>query len=247
MHQGCLDHRGLAHSRRVSPALRIDRDRQAVAGRCRHARQDQSRRVRDGLVEHHELLRPGREPVAKAWRQPAAGGGRLVRRLCGGGGGARRVRRDRHRYRRLDPPAGELLRHCRAEAHLWPLLALGRGRLRLVARPARADDPHRARRGDHAWRDGRARPARLDLGAAAGAGLRGGADRRYPRPQGRHPTRIPRPRHAGRDRGVVARGRRLAARRRRRAHRDQPAAHQIRAGDLLHHRPGRGVLEPRAL
>ena len=33
----------------------------------------------------------------------------------------------------------------------------------------------------------------------------------------------------------------------RRAGRDQPAEHQIRAADLLHHRAGRGVVEPRAL
>ncbi len=42
----------------------------------------------------------------------------------------------------------------------------------------------RARRGDHAARDGRARPQGFDLGAAAGAGLRGGADRRHPRAAG---------------------------------------------------------------
>ena len=43
-------------------------------------------------------------------------------------------------------------------------------------------------------------PEGLDLGAAAGAGLRGGADRRRARPQDRHPEGIPRRRHAGRDR-----------------------------------------------
>ena len=151
LHQGGADHRRLAHPRRVSCRLTNRRSpRQSVAGRRGDARQDQSRRVRDGLVEHDELLRPGREPVAPAGRQPAAGAGRLVGRVGGGGRGARGARRDRHRHRRLDPPAGELLRHRRAEADLWPLLALGRRRLRLVARPSRADDAHRARRGDHA-------------------------------------------------------------------------------------------------
>ena len=46
---------------------------------------------------------------------------------------------------------------------------------------------------------------------------------------------------------LVAAGRRLAARCRRRAGRDQPADDQIRAAGLLHHRPGRGVVEPGAL
>ena len=160
LHQGRADHRRLAHPRRLHPALRIDRHRETVGGRRGDARQDQSRRVRDGLVDHDELLRPDREPVAAARRQPAAGAGRLVGRLGGGGRGACRARRDRHRYRRLDPPAGELLRHRRAEADLRPLLALGGRGVRLLARPSRADDPHGARRGDHARRDGRARPAR---------------------------------------------------------------------------------------
>ena len=35
--------------------------------------------------------------------------------------------------------------------------------------------------------------------------------------------------------------------RRREAGRDQPAAHQIRAADLLHHRAGRSVVQPRPL
>ena len=104
-------------------------------------------------------------PVENPWRrtrrQPAAGAGRLVGRLGGRGCRARGARRDRHRYRRLDPPAGELLRHRRAEADLWPLLALGGRCLRLLARPSRADGPNGARRGDHARRDGRTRPQGL--------------------------------------------------------------------------------------
>ena len=47
------------------------------------------------------------------------------------------------------------------EADLWPLLALGHRRLRLVARPGRADDAHGARRRDHADVDGRARSRRI--------------------------------------------------------------------------------------
>ncbi len=104
-------------------------------------------------------------PVENPWRRPRrqspAGAGRLVGRLGGGGGGARRAGGDRHRHRRLDPPAGELLRHRRAEADLWPLLALGDRRLRLLARSSGADDAHGARRRDHAARDGRPRPEGL--------------------------------------------------------------------------------------
>ena len=42
-------------------------------------------------------------------------------------------------------------------------------------------------------------------------------------------------------------GHRVAEGRGRRAGRDHPAAHQICAADLLHHRAGRGLVEPRAL
>jgi aspartyl-tRNA(Asn)/glutamyl-tRNA(Gln) amidotransferase subunit A len=63
--------------------------------------------------------------------------GRLVRRLGGGGRGLHGAGQHRHRHRRLDPPAGVVLRHRRAEADLRPLLALGRGGLRQLARPAR--------------------------------------------------------------------------------------------------------------
>ncbi len=55
------------------------------------------------------------------------------------------------------------------------------------------------------------------------------------------------PRHAGRDRRDLAPGCRLAARPGCGAGRGLAAAHQVRAADLLHHRPGRGVLQPRPL
>ena len=51
---------------------------------------------------------------------------------------------------------GPAVNHRRGQAHLRPLLALGHRRLRLVARPGRADDPHGARRRHHAARHGRA-------------------------------------------------------------------------------------------
>ena len=116
-------------------------------------------------------------PVKNPWGPKdgqGPGAGRLVRRLGGGGGRASLPRRHRHRHRRVDPPAGVVLRRGRPEADLRALLALGHHRLRLVARPGRTDDPNRPGRGDHAGRDGRLRSVGLHLDAAAGAGLRGG-------------------------------------------------------------------------
>ena len=46
---------------------------------------------------------------------------------------------DRHRYRRLDPPARGVHGHRRHQADLWPLLALGDDRVRLIARSGGAD------------------------------------------------------------------------------------------------------------
>ena len=98
-------------------------------------------------------------PVLNPWdREPRSR--RLLRRL--GGGGRRRpgALGDRHRHRRLDPPAGGALRDRRPQAHLRRDLALRDDRLRLLARPVRPADPRRQRRrpaaGDPA---GRAIPA----------------------------------------------------------------------------------------
>ena len=55
---------------------------------------------------------------------------RYAARLCPCG--------DRHRHRRLDPPACGVCRHQRHQADLWPLLALGRGGLCQLARSGRA-------------------------------------------------------------------------------------------------------------
>ena len=79
-------------------------------------------------------------------------------------------------------------------------------------------------------------PKDFDLLAAAGAGLRGGAQGRHARQAHRHPEGIPRRGHAGRDRGALAPGRRLAARRGRRDRRHLAAAHEVRAARLLRHR-----------
>ena len=61
---------------------------------------------------------------------------RQLGRFGGGGGGAARAGRDRHRYRRLDPPAGVAFRHLRIEADLWHVLALRSHRVRVEPRYA---------------------------------------------------------------------------------------------------------------
>ena len=78
----------------------------------------------------------------------------------------------------------------------------------------------------------------------AGAGFRGGLRPRREGPAHRRAEGIPLGRHAGGDRRAVAAGPGLAARRRGRDRRRLAAAHEIRPGDLLHRRAGRGVVEP---
>jgi hypothetical protein len=176
----------------------------------------------------------------------AADAGRVLGRVGRGGGGEPLPRRDRHRHRRLDPPARGLHRHRRHQAHLRALLALGDRRLRLVARSGRADDAHGARRGDHAAGDGRARSEGFDLAdlpvpdfeAALTGDIRG---KRIGIPANTAWTACP-----TRSRTLWSRAR-DAARRGRRDRRHLAAAHEIRAASLLRHRAGRGVVEPRPL
>ena len=186
--------------------------------------------------------------VAARGLEHAAGAGRLVRRLGGGGGGAALPRRDRHRHRRLDPPAGGLHRHRRHQADLWPLLALGHRRLRLLARPGRAVRAHGARRRDPAALDGRARSEGHDLAstcrcrttrrrsARSVKGMKIGIPKEY-RIDGM-PAEIE---------TLWEQGAQWLKDGRRRDRRGLAAAHQIRAAGLLHRRAGRGLVQPRAL
>ena len=77
---------------------------------------------------------------------------------------------DRHRHRRLDPPAGGAVRRHRAEAHVWPRQPLRAGGLCQQPRPDRPAGPHgrrcRAAAGSHR----RPRPAGFDVGRSARAG-----------------------------------------------------------------------------
>ena len=137
--QGPVLHRGRAEPGRLAdprglPAA-VHRDGRGKAARRRGAAagQDQPGRVRDGLLERELGLRARAEPVG-----PRPRPGRLLGRQ------RRRGRRrtgavgDRHRHRRLDPPARRAVRHRRRQADLRGVLALRDDRVRLLARPGRA-------------------------------------------------------------------------------------------------------------
>ena len=133
------------------------------------------------------------------------------------------------------------------EADLWPLLALGHRRVRILARSGRADRAHRARCRDPAALDGRSRSQGHHVGRSRGAGLRG-RDRQIGQGhEDRHSEGISPRRHAGGNRKLWSEGAALAEGRRRRACRRVAAAHQIRAAGLLHRGAGGGLVEPRAL
>ena len=175
--------------------------------------------------------------------------GRLVGRIGGGGRGGDRAGRDRHRHRRLDPPARGLRRHLRDQADLRPLLALGR------SSPSPARSTRRGR-----WR-GRVRDCAILLEAMAGFDPEGFRPRSTCRCRsGKRICRaISRASASAFPRNIAStacRGdidalwdqrHRMAEGRGRDAGRDQPAAHQICAPDLLHHRAGRGLVQPRPL
>ncbi len=84
------------------------------------------------------------KPTRNPWDADARAG-----RLLGGSAAAVAAalvhREPRHRHRRLDPPAGRVLRRRRAEAHVRPRLALRRHRVRVLARPGRARSRARSR------------------------------------------------------------------------------------------------------
>ena len=101
LHARRADHRRLADPRALRPALHRDRRRAARSGRRDRPRQDQLRRVRDGLVDRELGVRRDAQPVG-ARSHP----GRIERRLRGRGGGRPGAGLARLGHRRLDPPAG---------------------------------------------------------------------------------------------------------------------------------------------
>ena len=116
-----------------------------------------------GSSNENQLLRPGAQPLG-----PDTRAGRFFRRLGGRGGRRPDPGRDRHRYRRFDPPAGRAVRYHRAQADLRPRIALRHDRLRLQPRPGRpAGAQRRGLRAYAAANHGRFRSARFDLGDRA--------------------------------------------------------------------------------
>ena len=175
LHQGRALDRMLAHPAQFRAHLRIDRHAEPLGRGRGHARQAQHGRVRDGLLQRDELFRAVRQPMARRGQHGEVRARRLVRRL--GGGGRGRVLPGRHGigYRRLDPPAGRVYRHGRHQAHLWPLLALGHDRLRVLARSGGAARPLGQGRGAAPANHGELRSEGLDQRQPARAGFREGA------------------------------------------------------------------------
>ena len=249
MTAGLQDDLRLAHAGELRRALRRVRRRGPAARRCRARRQDQHGRVRDGLVQREQLLRSGAQSLGSRARS-----GRQLGRLRRGRRRAPRRRGDRHRHRRLDPPARRADRHLRAEAHLRPVLAVRTGRVRLVARHARAVRADRGGLRAPARRDGGARPPRLDVdrppegrlstrpGRAAGgpgAAARG--------PAHRAARAVLRRRHRRRRRCRGGRRPRRAAPARRDDRPAEPAGRAAVDPGVLRDRPRRGLVEPVAL
>ena len=173
--KGEPDHLRQPDARGLPAALRRHRDPRLERGRRRPRRQDEHGRVRDGLVDREQRLRPDPQPLG-----PGAHPRRLLGRL--GRGGRRRLRPAlaRLRHRRLDPPARRPLRDRRPQADLRPRQPLRPDRLRQLARPDRPVRPRPRRRRPAAERHRRPRPDGRDERRRAGARLPG--RRSTPRP-----------------------------------------------------------------
>ena len=245
LHAGTANDRRLADPGRVSSALRRHRGRPPPRGRRDRRRQDQLRRVRDGIVDRALRLRTESESLGP--RTHARGVERRRRRR-----GRGRARAGRHRigHGRLHPPAGGVLRDRRTEADLRPRLALRTAGLRLLARPDRPAGPDRGRRGSRAGSAGGTRSARRNVRGRAGRRLHGGAHRRRRRIAGRRAARVAGARRCGHRRrgaGRLSPRARRARRSGRLSGRRRTAARGVRGAGLLPGRPGGSQLQPRPL
>ena len=100
---------GLADPRGLPGTVRRPHHRAPADRRGGHPGQDQHGRVRHGQLDRALRLRSDGKSVG-----PRPSAGRLERRLGRGGRRVQRAVRDRHRHRRLDPPAGGAVRDRRA-------------------------------------------------------------------------------------------------------------------------------------
>ena len=213
-----------------------------VARRRAAAGQDAPGRVRDGLLDRELRLRPGAQPVG-----PLARARRLLRRQRRRGGGRRGAVGDRHRHRRLDPPARRAVRDRRAQADLRRGQPLRDDRLRLLARPGGPVHPRRHRRRAAVrarwWARTRATRPRSRSPSRSGCrratdlrGIRLGVPERAVAARASSPACSPRSTRRSR-----------SPRPRRRDRRHHAPARAARARRLLPDRPGRGVGQPRPL
>ena len=129
-------------------------------------RQDQPRRVRDGL-EHRELgVRPDPQPARHDAGCPADRSGGIAAAVAAGFAASALG----SRHRRFDPPAGRAVRRRRRQADVRRRQPLRAGRVRQQPRPDRPvhHTPSPTPRSSLEV-DRRSRPARLDVDPAAGA------------------------------------------------------------------------------
>ena len=240
--KGDPDDGRLEDPRELRAGLRRDGDREREAAGAADPRQDEHRRVRDGLVDRELRLRPVAQPVG-----PDPRAGRLGRRQRSRRVGRARAVGARLRHRRLDQAAGSALRPRRATPDVRHRLAVRRGRVRIVARPGRPGREERTRLRVPLLDHRGPRRERLDDRRRPGSRA---AERR--RPEGRADRRAEGDERRRRDRAGCHRGRRARDRACRVARRERggvlaAALGRLRRRLLLPRRACRGVVEPRAL
>ena len=227
----------------MAAAVHRDGGRARDGRRRRRARQDEPRRVRDGLVDRELRVRP--EPQSA---RPDSCPRRIERRIG---------RRGRRRHgavgarlgdRGLGPPARIAVRRRRRQADVWRGVALRPRRVRQQPRSDRSRRSERRRRRPPVRRHRRARPDGLDVDPGAGCVRQRRAGDRRDRPArgDRHRAHRCRRRAArGQGRGRRGRGRARSRWRDRRA-RLGPVRGPWRRG-VLPHCTSRSVVEPVAL
>ncbi len=130
--EGRRNDRRLEDPRRLRAGVRFDRRRTLQGRGPAGDRQDEHRRVRDGLVDRELRLRPLPQPLG-----PDAGTWRLGRRHSGSGFRGARTLGPRLGHRRLDQAALGAVRQRRPTPDLRDGLAIRDRRVRIEPRPDR--------------------------------------------------------------------------------------------------------------